>query len=199
MSGIRLLKLLVSATLFFAAYVVAQEQEHDHEHEHENEYQQHSAHVHGHAKLFVAVDGNALEIMLESPAMNLLGFEHEPESPEQLAAVDKALSDLNNPQALFAISEQADCVLSEKEIEAPYQEKASHHDHDHDNHDAKAQTHSDYLARYRFACRNPEQIKLISVHFFKRFPMTESIEVQTISTAGQKMYELTSGHDKIAL
>jgi Protein of unknown function (DUF2796) len=44
----------------------------------EAEHREHGPHVHGVAQLNVALDGNVLWIELNSPAMNIVGFEHAP-------------------------------------------------------------------------------------------------------------------------
>ena len=193
MLSLRYLQTLVISSLFAISGVVAQEQVHEHDHENDHEYgheyghEQHAAHVHGHAKLLVAVEGGVIEMMFETPAMNLLGFEHEPETPEQLSRVEQVLSELHKPEQLFTIPSSAACKLSKTEIEAPFQKNGT---------DGQ---HSDYFARYRFECGNPEEIQQISVHLLRRFPLTESLEVQSISPSGQKAFELTSGNNNIPL
>ena len=187
MPSLRFLQWLVISSLFAVSGVVAQEQAHEHEHELDQGHEQHAAHVHGHAKLLVAVEGGVIEMMFETPAMNLLGFEHKPETPEQLSRVEQVLSELHKPEQLFTIPSSAACKLSETEIESPFQKNGT---------DGQ---HSDYFARYRFECGNPEEIQQISVHLLRRFPMTESLDVQSISPSGQKAFELTSSNNNIPL
>ena len=50
--------------------------EHDHEHEHGSL----GAHEHGVGRLNAVLDGQALELEFDSPAMNLVGFEHKAQS-----------------------------------------------------------------------------------------------------------------------
>ena len=170
----------------FAGVCSAAEDHHHNEHKHEGEHEQHSAHVHGHAKLFVVLEGKVLELLFESPAINLLGFEHKPESDQQSAKFEQVLSELNQPRGLFSVSEQAGCELSEKQIEVPYQDKDA------------GEGHADYRAQYRFECQNPDELQNIPVQLLKRFPLTESIEVQSISSSGQKAYGLTSANSQLS-
>ena len=44
----------------------------------------HAAHIHGLATLTLAIENNVLEIQLESPAINLIGFEHQANSSEEV-------------------------------------------------------------------------------------------------------------------
>lgn len=46
----------------------------EHEHEHEQSL---SAHLHGVATLNIALDDQQLELQLNSPAMNIVGFEYK--------------------------------------------------------------------------------------------------------------------------
>ena len=78
----RLLFALPFALLPLAAAHAA----HD-EHEHHDEHASLAAHEHGAAQLNVALEGQRLELALESPAMNLVGFEHAAVSTSDKAAV----------------------------------------------------------------------------------------------------------------
>ncbi len=62
------------------------------------------AHVHGLSELTLAMEGEKLEIQLQSPAMNLLGFEHKARTTNDIAAVEHAQSLLSNPDSLFLFS-----------------------------------------------------------------------------------------------
>ena len=52
--------------------------------------EQHPAHQHGAASLQVSLDGRALQISLEGPSDNLLGFEHAPQNEAEKQAVTRA-------------------------------------------------------------------------------------------------------------
>ena len=65
----------------------------NHEHNHAHAHEEHGSlgkHEHGVASLNVALDGQTLEIQLQSPAMNLVGFEHEAKSDADKAKVTAA-------------------------------------------------------------------------------------------------------------
>lgn len=94
-----------------------------------------SAHVHGLATLRLAVESEALEIEFESPAANLLGFEHKAHSTEDRARVEKAATVLQAGDNLFVLN-NADCKLDNVELD--YSDLLSnqepHHDEHHDKH-----------------------------------------------------------------
>lgn len=178
----------------------AQEHSHDHDHEHEHEHSHDSlgAHEHGVASLNAALDGNLLELQLESPAMNLVGFEHAAKSDADKAKVAAAKRELEQPVTLFALT-SGDCKATEVELESPLFGDADHdHDHDHDHHDHEGE-HSDIHAHYRFECAKANELKQLDLaELFKRFPATEKIQVQLIGPNGQQGVELTPAQPRLS-
>jgi len=191
----RLLLVLPFALLPLA---VAQANEHQHEHdEHAHEHAEHGslgAHEHGVAQLNAVLDGQTLELELESPAMNLVGFEHEPSSAADKAKVAAARRQLEQPQALFGLA-AGGCSVSEQELHSPLFEEDRHAEHDdHDSghaHDEDSE-HSEIHAHYRLDCQQPGALQRLDLgELFKRFPATEKIQVQLIGPSGQQGVELT--------
>jgi hypothetical protein len=72
--------------------------EHDHDHEHGSL----GAHEHGVGRLNAVLDGQTLELELESPAMNLVGFEHTATTDADKAKVAAVRAQLEKPLALFS-------------------------------------------------------------------------------------------------
>ena len=173
---------------------IAQAASHGHDHAHE-EHGSLGAHEHGVASLNVALDGQTLEIQLQSPAMNLVGFEHEAKSDADQAKVAAARQHLEQPQALFALPIEARCALQASALESPLFEGAEHAAHEHgDEHG-----HSDIDASYRFACANAEALKTLELgSFFGTFPATEKLEVQLIGPSGQQGAELTPKQSRLS-
>ena len=162
--------------------------EHSHEHdEHQHEHAEHGsldAHAHGAAQLNVVLDGHVLELQLESPAMNLVGFEHNAETDADKAKVAAARSQLEQPTLLFGVN-TGGCSLSQTELQSPL--FAGHAEsHEHEN------AHSDIDAHYTLDCQTPDQLKQLDLtELFKRFPATQKIQVQLIGPNGQQGLELT--------
>jgi len=69
------------------------------------------AHVHGEASLNLVLDDQSLFIEFESPAYNLVGFEHEPKDQIQQKEVQDTLSLLSRPRKVFGFSAQAGCLV----------------------------------------------------------------------------------------
>lgn len=169
--------------------------EHSHEHDHAHDHAEHGsldAHEHGAAQLNVLLDGKVLELQLESPAMNLVGFEHAAKSDADKAKVAAARSQLEQPQPLFGLN-AGDCKISKQELESPlFAEHADSHEHEHEHEKSQESEHSDIHAHYTLDCQKPEELKQLNLgELFKRFPATEKIQVQLIGPDGQQGLELT--------
>ena len=170
----------------------------NHEHSHAHAHEEHAsldAHEHGVASLNVALDGQTLEIQLQSPAMNLVGFEHEAKSEADKAKVAAARQHLEQPQALFALPIEAKCALQDSELDSPLLGGHAHDEHEH----ADEHGHSDIDASYRFACANAEALQTLELgSFFGTFPGTEKLEVQLIGPSGQQGAELTPSNSRLS-
>ena len=180
----------------FALLPLAVAQANEHQHAHADEHAEHSehgsldAHEHGAARLNVVLDGQALELQLESPAMNLAGFEHAANSAADKAKVAAVRNQLQDPQALFGLS-AGDCTLSEAELESALFAD-DEHAHDGQHADEDESEHSEIHAHYQLDCKKPSELKQLNLgELFKRFPATEKIQVQLIGPNGQQGVELT--------
>ncbi|AKA22188.1 DUF2796 domain-containing protein [Pseudomonas chlororaphis] len=175
-------------------------EKHDHDHEHGSL----GAHEHGVARLNAALDGQTLELELESPAMNLVGFEHAASTDADKAKVAAVRALLDKPLALFSLPPAAGCVVAQQELESPLfgdQPEAADHDEDED-HDATDKAagghehhheHSEIHAHYQFTCATPGALKSLDLAgLFKTFPATQKIQVQLISPSGQQGLEATA-------
>ncbi|MDH4558722.1 DUF2796 domain-containing protein [Pseudomonas sp. BN417] len=186
----RLLLALPFALLPLAA-VQAEEHHHDHD-----EHGSLGAHEHGVARLNAALDGKTLELELESPAMNLLGFEHEARSEADKAKVAAARAELEQPLALFAIPTAAGCKVADQELESPLfgiEEEHGGHAKGHEH------EHSEINAHYQLQCDSPDALKVLDLaELFKRFPATEKIQVQLIGPQGQQGAELNAANASLS-
>jgi len=188
----RHLLLALPFTLLPLAAAQASSHEHTHEHEHHEEHGSLDAHEHGAAQLNVVLDGKVLELQLESPAMNLLGFEHAPNSDADKTKVAAVHQQLQQPQALFGLS-AGHCTVAKQELESPlFAGHADADEHEHAHEAPHKGEHSDIDAHYSLNCSKPEALKQLDLkELFKRFPATEKIQVQLIGPNGQQGLELT--------
>lgn len=101
----------------------------------EEGHRHHDAHVHGHAELNIVADGDQLAVQLETPAMNVLGFEHAATSKDDRKALDEVVHRLKDHASWLTPSSAAKCTLAEMDIDSKLLEGEHAHGHeDHDDH-----------------------------------------------------------------
>jgi hypothetical protein len=208
--------LLAAPLMLIGAGASAEEK---HEHGHDNEHRQHGAHVHGIAALNLALEGNEVQIGLDSPAANIVGFEHDPSSEADHAALDEAVATLKEGDRLFKFNDDAGCRMEtakvasklldgehkghaeEKTGEHAHEEKEGHDHEEHEGehakedehaHEGAGETHSDIEATYHFECNAPRKLTQLTVKLFEAFPGMEELEVQYAIESKQGAEELTA-------
>ena len=164
----------------------------------EHEHREHSAHEHGVAQLNIAQEGNTLHLELASPAMNLIGFEHEPRNKQQHTAVKQAVAQLQKGAQLFHLTPAASCSLTKHDVDTPLLEQEHEHEAGHDKEEHEGE-HADFDASYVFKCKQPAALRTIEVKLFKLFPGTEEMEVQLLTDQGQRALELTPSNPTLHL
>ena len=192
------------APLLLVAPGVSADEKHEHEHDQDVEHRQHDSHVHGIAALNLALEGREVEIELDSPAANIVGFEHAPSSEADQAALDKAVVALKDGGQLFRFNDDAGCrmetanvvseLLEEEHDEHEEHEghaKDGHEDEEHE-HEGEGETHSDIEAAYHFVCDEPGKLTRLTVELFEAFPGMEKLKVQYVTQSKQGAAELTA-------
>lgn len=166
--------------------------------------QEHGPHEHGVGKLNVAVEGNVVEIELEVPGADIVGFEHAPSSDDEHAAVDAAAAKLADGVALFRLSPGAGCTLAEAEIESGLMEDHDDHGKDHDaDHKEHAEGeehegHAEFHVHYHFDCTDPAALTLLETDYFATFPAARELETAILTDAGQAAGEMTPDTPRLA-
>jgi hypothetical protein len=150
----------------------------------EGEHRSLGAHAHGLARLDLAVEGGFLLIGLESPAANIVGFEHTPVSAEEGAALERAMATLKDGARLFRLPAEAGCRLVEATVETPLARQAGEA--------AGTEAHADIDAEYRFECTEPDRLVQMELGLFEAFPATRDLQVQFVGPRGQGAAELTA-------
>lgn len=167
------------------------------------------AHVHGKASINLVLDDQSLFIEFESPAYNLVGFEHEPKDQIQQKEVQDTLSLLSRPRKVFGFSAQAGCLVESVSVTTTmagvgkntvgYEEEhheGEHHDHS-DGDSTNKESHSEFKANYLMTCSEPEKLRTIEFKLFKEFLGLKSVQVQWINGEGQGYIELNAESSKL--
>ncbi|WP_295883905.1 DUF2796 domain-containing protein [uncultured Thiohalocapsa sp.] len=188
---------LLLAALFAVVAPVSAGDDHDHGHEHDHaggdhDHRQHDAHVHGVAALNVAVDADTLLVELDTPAANIVGFEHPPRDEDERAAIAAARETMADGAALFVPNAGAECVQMAHQVSL---DLGSPEDHAHTD----GEIHADAHGEWAFTCAKPAALRELDVRLFEVFPGKEKLRVQLITPGGQRGAELTPDDHKLAL
>jgi hypothetical protein len=186
-------RLLLALPFALLPLAIAHAAEHHHDHDHGDEHASLGAHEHGVGRLDVVLEGKKLELQFESPAMNIVGFEHEATSAQDKARVAQARELLLKPNALFNIADAANCSATSVKLSSPlFGDK----DTDHEAHaDGDEHEHSEIHGHYAFVCDAPAVLKKLDLsNIFKTFPDTKKLQVQLISPGGQSGAEVIAAN-----
>jgi len=161
------------------------------------------AHTHGRATLTLALENGILEIKFESPAVNLVGFEHRAKSPEHRKTVTQTETILNEPYLLFSfVDTHCQPDTTTVDVSGIIDEEHDGHDGHEDNSHSKAHdesAHSEISAHYRFRCKDPQTLNSVSVALLSQFTGIEKIDVVWITENKQGAVSLTSNKNTILL
>ena len=152
------------------------------------------SHVHGNAELNVVLMGQQLQVEFVSPAINLIGFEHPPNTDEETATLNNTIEQLQRGGWLIEAFPTT-CQLSTEEFEAPvydehessehdHEHESSEHDHEHDSSEHHAEAHSNFRVTYLYDCDSAprKQLKMLA---FDHYSGIETLTVQWIADQKQ--------------
>ncbi|MEP1445974.1 MAG: DUF2796 domain-containing protein [Paraglaciecola sp.] len=151
-------------------------------------------HVHGQGKMLIAQQDNTWHVQFVLPAINVLGFEHKPETQEQHKLVSEITTKFMNHTSVLELN--GDCTLTHTENSL-----TEHESHDDNEHDAENEHHSeeehsshqhgDIEVEYIYSCQS--KVTQMSVTLFTWINSLTSIEAQWILDKGQGLTVLN--HD----
>lgn len=179
---------------------------------------QEDPHEHGAATLNVVLENDTLSMEFVSPAVNLVGFEYEPSSKEEMQAVEDALVQLEDASTLFATADAASCELTSAETEHVMTDEEGHEGEEHSEGEAQDEEeseehsesgaeehaegeehdeeegaqHSEFHATYTFTCAQPDSLSSVALNeLFALYPSIEDLDVQYVLPSGQGAAELS--------
>lgn len=186
---------LLLALPFALLPLVAAQAHDDHDHAHGTL----GAHEHGVATLNVVLDGNTLELELDSPAMNLVGFEHAATRDTDKAKVAAVRQQLEQPLKLFGVDRAAGCTEDAQDLSSPLFGDAPHAHGDDEHGHEHGHEHADVNAHYQFKCVAPGKLAQVDLApLFRAFPATQKINVQLIGPNGQKGLQASPTNSVVA-
>lgn len=150
------------------------------------EIRSHKAHVHGEGKFTLAIERHVLEIEMEIPAIDILGFEHKAKTKEQKQMVKRAQGELKQAGKMVVFPKKARCKATAVEVTSSLSEdKYDHHD------EAEEETHSEFHVAYTFRCEVPKFLSWVTLNIFQSFSSLKELNGQAVTMDGQFSMELT--------
>jgi len=153
-------------------------------------------------------------IELNSPAMNLLGFEHRANTARDKKTLQQAVEVLRNPSLWLQTNRAASCQLEKSDLDstllgeehhddghsdAHEDESEGRHEDDHDEHEGR-ETHADFELVLHYHCDSPGRLQSLDLSgLFRRFTGIEEIDVQWITESHQSATELNPNNTIISL
>jgi len=194
--------LMLSQTVTLA--MAGEQQSHHHDHHdagaaaHSNpahSSHNHAAHTHGIADLRVAMSEGVVEIEFESPAANLIGFEHPAQTPQEQQRVRAAEERLSDHDSLFQFK-GTQCTLETMSLDLSH---LAYSGEDHEDHPVSSEVHSNVMAHYAFTCDALEAIESISIELQTYFKQIETLKVMWVYDHHQGQINLTEKRHTLSL
>jgi hypothetical protein len=156
------------------------------------------AHVHGQGRLQVVVDGDGIELLLEAPLADLLGFEHAPRSDAQHLAVGRMAARLRDPKSWFVPDAAARCVLASATLQSAALPPALLGE---STSSASAATdadgHADLDARLVWRCAQPAALHGAEVGLQTGFPGLRRLDLEIVTPNGQRALRLVGDRRRV--
>jgi len=161
----------------------------------------HPAHVHGVGKLDVALEGNTLTLHLDTPLINLVGFEHAANSGKDKDTVRAAAKTLREVGRIFVTDAAAQCKPAEIQLEsAVLAPELLGEKTPASTQDAAGDGHADLDGDFTLVCASPGALNTVDVSgLFAAFPGFQRIDVQLATPKKQGAVQLVPGSALIPL
>ncbi|SFM64352.1 ZrgA family zinc uptake protein [Marinobacter zhejiangensis] len=146
-----------------------------------------AAHQHGHATLQVVMEGPTLSVLLDSPAHNLLGFEHRPVTADEHHQLNQATEWLTTTPLLTGNG--IVCEVQSADVATGLNED----DHEHsEHHSASDLGHFDVEVTQQISCNDQPDDGVWTSPLTEQFEHMQQLDVEWISPQGQGASRLTS-------
>lgn len=156
-------------------------------------FEQHEAHEHGTVTINVALEATRLTVVLDSPAVNVVGFEHAPRTADERESVRNADAYLKATRGLIGVPANARCRVAGVKLTTPQwgAEPAGERE--------GREQHADYEAEFSFQCDEPSNLVWFEPWLLDELHDVTEARINTITAVGQRSQVATRGRDRIPL
>jgi hypothetical protein len=169
-------------------------------------------HVHGVIELGIVVEGGTIAVSLTAPLSDVVGFEHAPESDEQVQRIESAADLLSNADKMFGLADSADCGVPDISVDGPgYFSGETEHSHDHQHgddhhhsdhthsHESNHEEHTEIVANYEWTCGDIANLDALELNFIDGFASVEKVEIQVLTSSGARVFTFDGQEASISL
>ena len=138
------------------------------------------AHEHGVVRMGLAVDDQRMSLDIEVPAATVFGFEHNPETEEEIRVVSEAMETLRTRVGeVIAVSSELACELEDVEVvSAPEVDEEHSHSEDED-------AHSEVRVSVSWFCAQSVEGTDATLSLSSLWPDAELVDLTVITSMGQ--------------
>ncbi|HEX8874373.1 MAG TPA: DUF2796 domain-containing protein [Nitrosospira sp.] len=175
-------------------------------------------HVHGQAILEIAIDEAMVQVNLNSPLDNLLGFEHAPRNEKERKIVRTVATRLHQGDNLFIFTPAAQCRLESARLESPMLSPdllmpVSGNSAGKSGGGTKgipqapspapsapaavSDDHAELDATWNFRCAQPQALQGVDVRLFQAFPGLRRIDTAIAGPKGQSSARLSPASTRL--
>ncbi|QEN09045.1 DUF2796 domain-containing protein [Oceanispirochaeta crateris] len=156
-----------------------------------NETHEHGAHEHGVGQMQILVEDLQIEIVVDLPGADFIGFEHQNLTDEEEAVIQDKIDDLkasSNDLINFGTKRSMPVLLKHLHIE-----KSGHEEEHHEGHE-----HMEFKLYFTYTLENTDNLRSVQFNnFFKAFPTLSEIRWIMINDSGQAAGELNPSSSRI--
>jgi hypothetical protein len=163
------------------------------------EHKELGPHQHGSGRLNIAIEGNTVEMELDTPGADIIGFEHAAETDQQKAALAAGLNTLRDALTLYKLPAAAGCTVITAEAKIEGDEPDAAAGATAAKPEAAHDGHSDINAAYKLQCRAIEQVRSIDFGYFAAFPKAQKLQVTIVTAKGQQEFEVSRDKPSLSL
>ena len=145
------------------------------------------AHEHGVVRMGLAVDDQRMSLDIEVPAATVFGFEHNPETEEEIRVVSEAMETLRTRVGeVIVVSSELACELEDVEVvSAPEVDEEHSHSEDEDAHSEDEDAHSEVRVSVSWFCAQSVEGTDATLSLSSLWPDAELVDLTVITSMGQ--------------
>jgi hypothetical protein len=144
------------------------------------------AHVHGEAQLSIAIDGKKMEILFQTPADGVFGFEHEPRTEAEKKVVEQGKAKIKTAALkMIKIPEKFKCNSGVSRLDVTLAQLRRTRREEQLGQPATPKGHGDIKVIYEVTCESPLKGVSLQINVAKHFARIKKTRVVVLSDAKQ--------------